>query len=835
METTLGKTEDRLVLRPRRNNLPGYFLSASMKRRLLNIGPLALLLVFPVFSNAQNVTFNGKVTDENGEPLSGAAVFVPRLGKGANVDATGKFEFKIAVPASDSLRVIAAYSGGYAQQEQWVQVRGRKTIELNFQLAPLVVDETIITGKIEKPRDRAAVSITTLSAEDVNKLAANDVTEVLRVVPGYANNGQISLRGSSGYTYGAGSRVVTLLDNLPLMTPNLQATDFEFLPTENIARIEVVKGASSVIYGSGAMGGTINVVTKEPTDEPFTSIRSGVFFGDSPRNDSADFDGRSAFVDHFHHFYHARKIGEYVSLTAQVDFVDRSGYYKDVYSKQRRALLSSRWNPKRVPGLSVKLSTQAFVEDGATTVLWSDYPEEALIPFGTFTATSIQRKFYLDPAVSYATPNGKNRFQYLSRVYLSSDAFTSLTGEFNSTYHDFHYTRYLGNKRTWGTVVAGGTYFLNWMTGGNREFGQGRSHEVSGYVQMEAKPIERLSITAGFRFQYERMAGDTSTVKDDRGDGTNIAFPTMAEPIARAAINFRAAPKTYVRASVGQAVRSPSMAERFIFADLSPIFILPNPEIQLEQGYTMEVGVRQLFESRNGRWRGSIDAAAFRMDFRNMVEFYLTTEGTLEQGAPAFQVQNVPDALIPGAELETDVQYMAKDWGFHLKGGVTFIEPIDRNGSEAMNGLDSLPVIEAEIGQALLNPGSLPPGFEFTPDNPRTLKYRSRWMLRYVLDLSYKNFTFTTVARFDSKIENVDKLFLIDALFKGTLEYWQRYGDKPLTTIDFIFGWRIPSKKTGKAHSASVVVNNAFNAQNSYQPGLLDRQRSYGVQVRIVL
>jgi iron complex outermembrane receptor protein len=92
-------------------------------------------------------------------------------------------------------------------------------------------------------------------------------------------DGQASIRGGSGFSYGAGSRVLALIDGLPcclLMPENIK---WQFLPLENLSQIEVIKGASSVLYGSSALNGIINFRTADATNIPETRffVEAGVF------------------------------------------------------------------------------------------------------------------------------------------------------------------------------------------------------------------------------------------------------------------------------------------------------------------------------------------------------------------------------------------------------------------------------------------------------------------------------------------------------------------------------------------------------------------------------
>ena len=86
-------------------------------------------------------------------------------------------------------------------------------------------------------------------------------------------DGQASIRGGGGYSYGVGSRVQLVIDDLPLLTGDLKDIQWSALPMETVEQIEVVKGSSSVLYGSGAMNGVVHVRTGWAKEKPETTFR----------------------------------------------------------------------------------------------------------------------------------------------------------------------------------------------------------------------------------------------------------------------------------------------------------------------------------------------------------------------------------------------------------------------------------------------------------------------------------------------------------------------------------------------------------------------------------
>ena len=79
----------------------------------------------------------------------------------------------------------------------------------------------------------------------------------------FTMDGQVSIRGGGGYAYGAGSRVMLLWNGIPMLSPDVGDVKWNAVPMEQASQIEILKGASSVLYGSGALNGIIALTEKE--------------------------------------------------------------------------------------------------------------------------------------------------------------------------------------------------------------------------------------------------------------------------------------------------------------------------------------------------------------------------------------------------------------------------------------------------------------------------------------------------------------------------------------------------------------------------------------------
>ena len=146
--------------------------------------------------------------------------------------------------------------------------------------APALADETIVVtaNRAPQPLSRVGQSITVLDSAEIARRQTNSVVELLRTVPGVsiARNGGIG--GTTGvFIRGADSdQTVALIDGVKINDPASPGGGFNFgnLLTGNIVRIEVLRGAQSVLWGSQAIGGVVNMITRQPTEKLEANLRA---------------------------------------------------------------------------------------------------------------------------------------------------------------------------------------------------------------------------------------------------------------------------------------------------------------------------------------------------------------------------------------------------------------------------------------------------------------------------------------------------------------------------------------------------------------------------------
>ena len=291
-----------------------------MKSKLL----IFLLPLFWHVTFAQTYTVKGVVKDKfTGEKLAGA--YVISEGKATACDEKGRFSISLT---SINVSIVFTYLGYDSNLVDVKKLSFTNDVgNLNVFLTPIqkqLQQVVISAGKFDQHIEEVSVSMEVLRPDLIERTNTTRLDQTLDQLPGVnVVNGQINIRGGSGFSYGAGSRVALMVDGLPLMSGDAGDIKWDALPIENIEQVEVIKGASSALFGSGALGGVINLRTAVPQKKPVTKIR--VFSGVTDDAPDKKFQyWKTNPMQYGASVFHSRKIGAY-ELSAGVYYLSDDG------------------------------------------------------------------------------------------------------------------------------------------------------------------------------------------------------------------------------------------------------------------------------------------------------------------------------------------------------------------------------------------------------------------------------------------------------------------------------------------------------------------------------
>jgi len=216
-----------------------------------------------------------------GEHIPFVNIYLEGTNYGTTTDVTGHYML-IDLPVGEF--TLVAKMVGYKEKKEVVNLIAGKTIEVKFDLEEDVIhmDEVVITGtKTFKRQTESAVIVNVLDGKTIDKVAAQTISESLSFQPGLrmetdcqtCNYTQLRMNGLGG----AYSQI--LINSRAVFSPLTGLYGLEQLPTALVERIEVVRGGASALYGSSAIGGTVNIITKIPQRNSFEVTSNNQLIG----------------------------------------------------------------------------------------------------------------------------------------------------------------------------------------------------------------------------------------------------------------------------------------------------------------------------------------------------------------------------------------------------------------------------------------------------------------------------------------------------------------------------------------------------------------------------
>lgn len=765
-----------------------------------------LLFLFngSLFVFGQDAYLKGTISDsKTKETIVGASVIIDNL-YATTTDINGLFSIKTT---SGNHKVEFKFVG-YTSQVKTIELKENETSQMNVSLEPesKQLDIVVVSaGRFQQNLNEVTVSMEVLKPSLIENKSIQSVDNAIDQVPGVnVIDGQANIRGGSGFSYGAGSRVLVMVDEMPMLTADAGDVKWNFLPIENCEQIEVIKGASSALFGSSAMNGVINFRTAYAKEDPETKIN---FFGgvyDKPKRKEmvwwADGDPTYAGVN----FFHAQKINK-------LDFVVAGNVYNDdgyryLETEQRyRTNINLRYRfDKKLEGLQIGVNANTMRTKGGLFLIWENADSGAYRPVGGDVSHYTTYRTNVDPFITYNTKhNGRHtlRTRFFRTINLNTTDQESTADVYYSEYqYQKHFEKGL-------TTTFGAVYNYNEVHSGPL-YGTHFSNNAAMFTQIDKK-WDRLSISLGLRGEYYKT--DSVETREDvyflMDRSKPIAKETKVKPVFRAGINYRVAQATFLRASFGQGFRFPSVAEKFIMTSASGLDIYPNDSLKPESGWSTEIAVRQGFVF--GEWKGFLDAALFWTEYNSMMEFSFGQFGPLippysspHQLGLGFQSQNIGNTRISGLDMSIAGQGKIGPVNVNLLLAYTYIDPIQTDFNEA---------VDTSRNSAKTN----------------ILKYRYKHSGKADVELGYKKFTTGINMRANSYMENVDAFFII--AFEGLKEY-RNVHDKG----DAIFDYRL-SYQLNKTAKISFIVNNIFNREVMGRPMDIQAPRVYAFQLTIKL
>lgn len=789
---------------------------------------LSLLFLFSGAAFSQEkATLRGMVKDgSSGLELTGATIIdAHNKMLGAVTDLNGRFTLEVP-PGRHQF--ICSFVG-YLNDTLDLKMEPGGSYNREFRLKPAVIGMgpvVVSASKYEQRLDEVTVSMQILQPRLIESKNTVNIKSALEQSPGLTIlDEEPQMRGGSGFSFGVGSRVATMIDGLPILTGDAGRTDWAFIPTENIEQVEIVEGASSVLYGSSALSGTINFRTRYPKERSSTSIRTYSGFYSAPRRKEAKWwDGNANFSGlNFSHGMKFRQhdvmlggafnydhnfIGPYIldgSLPIKADTLDNS----DVANRTGRFNFNYRYRSAKIEGLSAGINGNVMTGKTNFSLVWGNDSSGLYRAFpGTMTLTEFTA-FYLDPFVNYQTAGGF-RHTLKGRWYRTDNN--------NSNNQSNQTNIYLANyefgktfKRFGELNITGGLFLNETRSEANLYAGSGRPDNNlknrAGYLQLSKKFLKNIHFVAGMRGEYFELNGGEE----------------VFEPVFRTGLNIELTKGTNLRASYGQGYRYPTIAEKFIITSTGGIYVFPNPNIRPESSWSAEAGVKQGFKL--GNFMGFVDLAFFQQEYQNTIEYIYAIWATDSAG---FKFVNTGNTRVKGYEASLmGSGKIGSDVEVNILLGYTYVLPQTLNPTSVF-AIDSAEASGGVSAELAYNNTSTD-----TTDN--ILKYRFRHLVKADIEVTYRRISVGGSARYYSFMENIDKTFYdldkiqgtnIDGVLPtGITEYREKNNNGSL-----VFDARI-SYRFAEKFTVALISNNIANLEYTLRPLKIESPRTIALQL----
>lgn len=566
-------------------------MSAGLNRTLLAV------MAFLAHIAALAGNFAGKVVDEAGSPLAGAVVRIADKTDAVLTDEAGVFRFELA--GKSSARISVSYIGFVA--ESAVVKADRSIKENTVRLNPdhTFLNEIVVTAT-RTPKALKDVPVVTrvISADDIAKTDATNIQELLTdELPGlefgYAMSQETSLN-MSGF---GGSAILFLVDGERLAGETMDNVDYNRLNLGNAGKVEIVKGASSALYGANAVGGVVNIIPRESTDPWNLNLNSRY------RNAGNEW---------------------------------RAGGDLNFNSRKWNSNTSVQYSTVKTIRLTDAFDTESKIHDifGGTTLnlkerlVFRVSDNLRLIARGGYFARVSDRANYDDHYHDYSGglrgvwQIDGNRNLELSYSYDRYDK-SRFVNDVRTHDHDYSnrqhivHAMYTVNRGRNGLTV-GADYMNDYLS--TYQFTDNESHSQTSFdafVQFDYNPLSWLNVIASVRDDYFSESDNNAVT-------------------SRLATMFRLKPFS-IRASYSGGFRAPTLKEMYMCFDMAGIqMIYGNPDLKPERSHNFNLALE-----RNGRTGRGFMGGSYSLTLSGYYNYYdsrITTRdfpgtATQEEGA----------------------------------------------------------------------------------------------------------------------------------------------------------------------------------------------------------
>lgn len=456
------------------------------------------------------------------------------------------------------------------------------------------IDEVVITGsKTSVNRNNVPLTVSIVSKEKIESSSESALLPVLsgqvpglfvteRGITGFGVStgaaGQIMLRGIGG---SPNTQVLVLVDGNPQFMGVMGHPLPDTYIASDVEKVEVIRGAASTLYGTNAMGGVINIITREQKEDGFKANGRFMYGSYNTQKYMANAGFRKNKFNVFASFNHDQTKGHRDSS----DFKINNGYFKVGYE------ISKNFKVNGDLSLANFDATDPGVEGGN-----AGYSYDITRGMG---AIVLDNKFN--------KTSGSYRFFYNFGEHKITDGFHSKDKNYGIVLYQA-FNLFKGNTITFGVDYknyGGLAENVKAMGGNGMVFGDTTVYEMAGYGYIQQELFGKLTLNAGFRLEHNSVFGN--------------------EPVPTGGIAYRPSSTTTIKASVAKGFRSPTIRELYLW---TPANASLKPERMMD--YEISVSQRLLHN------KVSLELTLFKAKGDNLIQTVMTPQGPRNQNTGKF-------------------------------------------------------------------------------------------------------------------------------------------------------------------------------------------------------
>lgn len=779
---------------------------------------------------SQTAKIAGKITDNDKEPIIGASVIYKKdITLGAVTDENGNY--LLEVPPGKAIVVFRAT--GMATDTIQIEIAEGDLKKLDFQMFPFqtkLEGVEIKVGKFDRPIEEQTVSLEIIRPELIENKNTRSIETALDQTPGLnILDGEPQIRGGSGFTFGVGSKVAVIVDDMPMLSGDAGRPEWGFIPVENIHQIEVIKGASSVLSGSSALSGAIHIRTAYPKSQPLTKVNLYSGFYSKPSIEGATW-WKNAPMIAGANVLHSRIAGQW-DLVVGANFNYDHGYLgppvqdslvevyfpdtisrfneKQMVAKRARVNFNIRHRSKKYRGLNYGINGNFMVSESPLVFAWLNDTTGLYQGYPGATFLQEQFLFNLDPFVNFITATqGKHHLR--TRIMHADNEMTANQSNRSTTlYGDYMFQKTIASLK--GIDFIGGVTGKYTDSYANMYVGSGTPNNkmlnLSAYAQVEKKVLNVLNVSVGGRLEYFQLNDSITALK----------------PIFRAGASLKVHQETYLRASYGQGYRFPTITERFIRTGVGNFGVFANPDLKAESSWNAEIGIKQGVKFLG--IYGYLDIAGFWQEYKNTIEYLFGFWGnsfTDMSNGFGFKFINTGNSRVLGIDASfSGKASLGKKAEMMFMLGYNYILP-QTLSPDYVYAVDSMMTNK----DYSYNSTSLDP-------SKRILKYRFLHNIKADVEVTFfKKFAIGASAKYFSKIHNMDGVIEeFEEATGGPFVQSIRYMDyfKENQKAVWIFDARI-SYNISEQHKLAIISANVLNNSYSLRPLKIESPRTIMLQ-----